>query len=351
MRLGVFLLCFIPVLVLGGERVFPLDPVKLAEGREVAGNSRFLVEHEGMVYHFVDSKSRETFLANPSRFEVQMGGACARMGPLRGELGNPEIYTHHGEQLFIFGSTRCREVFLSDPSRAFDPDSPRPQASREAMLEGKRWIAAAVDAMGGAKALDGVGNQVLRSTTADGRERMLVSLFPDRVRLEEEKGGHSWGLVVGPEGASRLADGHIVPAHDSHVRAFWRWLGHQPLHILKSRHQPDFVAYSDGTIEQVGGVSVVWVQTWSAGVANTLGIDVETGRLAVLRYRGRGTQAQFGQLEKHFHEFREIDGLMLPFQTKVYYQGEPLPSHDETLTYAGLNERIDPKKFRVSEAN
>lgn len=90
------------------------DPVLLAtQGVEKIGSAKFAVTRGGFTYQFVDAKNKATFEKSPAEYEIQMGGACARMGP--GTHGNPSNYAVHAKKIYIFGTDDCREVFLKDP--------------------------------------------------------------------------------------------------------------------------------------------------------------------------------------------------------------------------------------------
>ena len=62
-------------LALGG-----IDPVRLLEGRRVAGSGSFQLERGGFRYLFVSAASRAAFQADPSRFSITNANACPITG-------------------------------------------------------------------------------------------------------------------------------------------------------------------------------------------------------------------------------------------------------------------------------
>ena len=94
-------------LVLGG-----LDPVLLVEGEERKGDEGLKTSHQGFLYRFANSRNKETFESNPSKFAVQIRGAC----PVRPDLkGKPEIFLVHQGRIYLFFSEHCRGDFQEDP--------------------------------------------------------------------------------------------------------------------------------------------------------------------------------------------------------------------------------------------
>ena len=100
--------------VLGG-----LDPVVLAGGEEAAGKADLWADHAGYRYRFVSTATRQRFLADPDRYGIQLGGACAFMagdGAPPGS-GDPDRFLVHDGRIYIFATEGCRTGFRADPQR------------------------------------------------------------------------------------------------------------------------------------------------------------------------------------------------------------------------------------------
>src|SRR5262245_27119561 len=67
------------------------DPVSLTQGKEVAGKDDLSVARGRYRYYFASAASKAAFEKDPARYEIQLAGACARMGPLSG-LGSPDRF-------------------------------------------------------------------------------------------------------------------------------------------------------------------------------------------------------------------------------------------------------------------
>lgn len=83
---------------------FPLDPVRLVrDGVEEDGELELATVHALWEYRFVSETTRAEFLAHPAKYEIQLGGACGRMGALAG-TGNPHLHAVHEGRLYLFAS-------------------------------------------------------------------------------------------------------------------------------------------------------------------------------------------------------------------------------------------------------
>ncbi|HXU08371.1 MAG TPA: hypothetical protein VN743_05190, partial [Blastocatellia bacterium] len=66
-----------------------LDPVMLVQGKEVQGDLKISVTRGQFQYLFANAETKTTFEKDPARYEIQLEGACARMGaPV---TGNPDL--------------------------------------------------------------------------------------------------------------------------------------------------------------------------------------------------------------------------------------------------------------------
>jgi hypothetical protein len=60
------------------------------------------------------------------------------------------------------------------------------------------------------------------------------------------------------------------------------------------------------------------------GEAMTLGIDPPTGRVMRLAYQGQNVAGVQGETVQRYSDFREVDGLLLPFASVSTSNGEPM---------------------------
>ncbi len=84
-------------------------------GKEVPGKSAFSVTRGNFVYLFSTAETKATFEEDPARYEIQLGGMCAKMGKTAG--GNPADFIVHEGKIYIFGSDDCHKKFQANPAK------------------------------------------------------------------------------------------------------------------------------------------------------------------------------------------------------------------------------------------
>src|ERR1044071_3286530 len=151
------------------EAIIPLeglDPVMLVQGKEVQGLEKLFVIRGQFQYLFATPENKALFEKDPTRYEIQLGGVCARMGPSAG--GNPDLFTVYKERIYIFGSPDCRKRFEAAPQSYLEPEegsSPKVTATPEGIKKGQLLIEKAVQSIGGQSRLDSLISYQEKFTT------------------------------------------------------------------------------------------------------------------------------------------------------------------------------------------
>ncbi|NJN41005.1 MAG: YHS domain protein [Flammeovirgaceae bacterium] len=80
------------------------DPVSYFESKPTEGKKEFFHIHEGVHYYFASIANRNTFKANPEKYEPAYGGWCAfAMGDSGEKVKvDPETYKISNGKLFLF---------------------------------------------------------------------------------------------------------------------------------------------------------------------------------------------------------------------------------------------------------
>lgn len=338
----------------GDGRVVPLeglDPVLLTEGKEVQGDEQFAVARGRFRYLFAGAETKAAFEREPARYEIQLGGTCARMGPT--VQGNPDLFHVHQGRIYIFGSPACAKLFKESPEKYLEAEtSDATPASERFLRRGRALVEKAVEAAGGAPKVDGLVSYQEKGTvgahTQQGVSEIKTALFvvyPDRVR--QERTFPSFGTVatvLTPAAnffATARSNGDII---DEQREALQKQLSLSTLAILRASRESGFTAASAGA-SKVGDVSVESVDVSFGGVRARLGIDAATGRVVTLTYRGRGDGGAFGEIVQTFSDFRNVGGLTLPFKTVGTFDGEPAPAQTSTVESIVVNAEIAPALF------
>src|SRR4026208_1405871 len=165
------------------ETVIPLeglDPVMLSQGKEVQGDVKFKVTRGQFQYLFATAENKATFEKDASRYEIQLGGHCARMGAPT--TGNPDLYFVHNGRIYIFGSEECQTLFKATPEKYLEVPAPViAPATAEMIKRGQELIAKAVETLGGTK-LDQLVSFQRKELRGNQIKSNLLIAFPDAVR-------------------------------------------------------------------------------------------------------------------------------------------------------------------------
>lgn len=328
-----------------------LDAVELAQGREIQGTENLSVVRGKFRYLFANNENKARFETNPERYAIQMGGACGRMGPLSG-LGDPDRFFVHDGRIYIFASENCRDGFKSAPENHIDqadapPDVP---TSNEDKKLAPQLINRALEGFGGAAKVDAVTSlqTTIKKTykhnngTADYVTATKVA-FPDKYRSESSWLDWQGADVVNAMQGFRSENKESWAMEDSEREYMIRQFNRHPPVILKARNEQGFRAVAAGR-GKIGETEVEWLKVGIQGATSTLGLDPQTGRILSVAYRGR-VGGPIGDLVKTFSNFRQVDGLMLPFTTEVSFNGEPKSSLTSTYDSIIVNGKIDAADF------
>lgn len=337
------------------ETVIPLeglDPVLLTQGKEVQGDVKLAVTRGRFRYLFAGAETKALFEKEPGRYEIQLGGTCARMGP--NTQGNPDLFWVYKERIYIFGSPACVTMFKAAPESYLEPDPApllKPVASAESLRKGRALVEKAVEAAGGASKLDALVSYQEKGATGRRTQQgvaemktALFRVFPDKIRQERAFPFGTIATVVTPAGGFYTMPRETDDLLDEQRAAVRKEFDRNVLSILRARRGDGFAAAATGT-GTAGGTAVEQVAVSLDGVNIVLGIDPSTGRVLSLSYRGRGPGGAFGEVVQTFSDFRTVEGLTLPFKTNGAFNGEAEPSLSSSIESIVINGSVPPSLF------
>ncbi len=312
------------------------DPILLAGGKETPGRADLAVLHGGYRYLFATEAHRATFATDPEQYGIQLGGACARMGPLSGQ-GDPDRWLVHDGRIYVFASDACREGFQKRAALFLDADDAAPTPDAAAAAAGRRLLARAVAAIGGEDRLRALRSyqhrRAVQRETAREEYRLAVR-FPATARVDQDyfQDEKVWRFhrVAGPDGGFFVGGEPVRTMHASALREARRDLLREPLFALRAAQDGKTVVAAAGPAE-VAGVAVEQLELWQEGCATTFGVDAQ-GRIRTANYRGRGPQLWFGAVVKVYDDFRDVGGLVLPHAVTGTFDGKPAAAFAETRT-------------------
>jgi YHS domain-containing protein len=333
-----------------------LDPVLLLQGKEVQGDLNISVTRRGYKYLFANAENKARFEQSPERYEIQFGGICARDGS-GGPVREAEIYFVHQDRLYVFHSFECQKEFAAAPENYFESaaSAPKINASPEALKKGAALIEKAVAAMGGAAAIDSLTSYQEVGTTAEmmgGPDGIKVRevknsttlVFPGQIRKEQTTNAPRPTLVIGTKDAFGVFQNRAMSMPPAEREKLERQVKLKLLSILRARNGAGFKA-SLAEPQKLGGTTLEQVTVEFDGLPLTLGIEPTLGRIQRLAYRGRGPNYNFGEIAQVFSDFRQIEGVLLPFKISGTFNGQPEPTQSSVIESIKLNAQIDPALF------
>lgn len=318
-----------------------LDPVLLAQGKEVQGDMKFQVTRGKFRYIFASAETKAEFEKDPSRYEIQLDGHCARMGAPTN--GNPDLYAVHKERIYVFGSEECQTAFKAAPEKYIEVPAPaRAPATAEMIKRGQELLSKAVETAGGAKLDQLAGFQKTEQRGNDAKTNLLIA-FPDSVRLETVRPTFTLVSVVSPSESFFKFNNNARAMPEAEQKALYKDLNHELIVLLRARTKPDFKAWA---ASKVGDTTVERVEVELPGFTAVLGIDPATGRVLSQTYRGRGPGGVIGEIAINYSDYRSVEGLLLPFKISATFDGQAYPALSATVEAATINGQIDASSFK-----
>jgi YHS domain-containing protein len=319
-----------------------LDPVLLTQGKEVQGDLKYRVTRGQYQYLFANEENKATFEKDPSKYEIQLNGHCARMGAPTS--GNPDLYYVHKGRIYVFGSEECQTLFKAAPEKYLEtPATPKAPPSAEMIKRGQELVAKAVEALGSGSKLDQL--KTLQRTEVRGNQvKYNLSLaFPDALRQEIVRPNFTLTYVITPSDSFVIVNNGARPMQEANRIAIYKELKHDPILLLRDRARSDFKAWLSSNN---GDDKLEHLEIEAPEFTTTLGIEPGTGRVVNQSYTGRGPGGVVGQILIHYADFRMVQGLSLPFKMTATFDGQPFPALSTTIEALTINGQIDPSAFK-----
>jgi YHS domain-containing protein len=336
------------------EALDGVDPVLLVQGKEVSGKSDLKVVRGRFEYLFSSPVTKATFERNPSQYEIQLNGLCARMGKATG--GRPSDYLVYDGKIYIFGSDECHRKFEAEPKK-YLPVAAAPFApSAKAVKDGRALVERAVTVIGGGPKLDAIETYIETASQTQRRSTGDVPLtvktmwrFPGDVRAERTMTlpdrTMSSATLMTPSGMWFLSQGRAFQAMEAGRPSMELDYGRQIVPLLRGRRDRGFQAASLGR-ETLNGVTVDRVRVLNRGVDVILALEPSSGRVKAISFSDRNSEGEVGQFTIAFSDYRDVDGLSFPFVELASFNGVADPSLSRRIDAVAINAPLDPALFQ-----
>ena len=333
-----------------------IDAVALLnQGKEVSGKPEFRVTRGKFDYLFATAENKATFEKNPDKYEIQLSGACARMGG--GVTGNPADFAVVDGKIYIFGSDDCHKKFVAAPAKFLPKPAPAmPTAARDVQA-GRALLDKAVASLGGAARVDAVVSYIETASQTQTRPQGQVTLtlktirrFPGDIRVERTMvmgdrtqttatlitAAGGW-FINGPRAFAQNPEGRVTNEQE-YSRAL--------LPLLRARHAAGFKAAAVAPAA-VDGVAEDRVRVQDALVDVTIGLDKQTGQVHSLSFVGRNLDAEIGDYTIVLSDYRDVHGVRVPFSERALFNGQPDEFRTRQIQAFEINPAIDPALFKA----
>jgi YHS domain-containing protein len=340
------------------EALDGVDPVLLVQGKEVSGKPELNVVRGRFEYFFSSPATKAAFERNPSQYEIQLNGLCARMGKATG--GRPSDYLVYEGKIYIFGSDDCHRKFEAEPKKYLPVAAAPFAASAEAIKEGRALVERVVTVVGGGPKLDAITTYIETASQMQRRSTGDVPLtvktmwrFPGDVRAERtmtvQDRTMSSATLMTPSGMWFLAQGRAFPVIEAGRPSMELDYGRQIVPLLRGRRDRGFQAASLGR-DTVNGVTVDRVRILNGAVDVILALEPSSGSVQAISFNDRNGEGEIGQFTIVFSDYRVVEGLSLPFAERASFNGVADPSLSRRIDAITINTPLDAALFQPGPA-
>ena len=312
---------------------FKVDVVSLlTDGKTEQGKPELAAERQGYRYLFTTQIHLNEFKNNPTKFEVQLGGACGKMAELAGR-GSTDRYWIHKNKLYIFASDGCRTGFQSNPEGHIEVDEPRLKATPFEARKGRELLDKAAKWTG----LDKIRKSGSVTYLQESELKQGNTTYAVKGTTQVASNGDYYDVTTynGAGYANQISKGKAVEidskgAVDEHVptwkRALERQRARSLAYLLLNRSSKNLTAKFDGV---ANGIASVVVNL--DGATSTLWIDEATGKVISQTVKGRNRPGIIGDVQLEFTSYAKSNGITLPVAWTGTYNGQDSPLHERKV--------------------
>ena len=336
-----------------------VDPVALLiQGKEVSGKPEFKVTRGKFDYLFATAENKATFEKNPEKYEIQLSGACARMGG--GVTGNPADYAVVDGKIYIFGSDDCHKKFVAAPAKFLPKPAPAMPAAARDVQAGRALLEKAVAALGGAAKLDAVASYIESASQTQARPQGQATLtlktmrrFPGDIRVERTMTmgdrTQTTATLITPEGGWFINGPRAFAQNPEGRTTNEQEYNRALLPLMRARTGAGFKAAAVPSAV-VDGVAEDRVRVKDGVVDVIIGLDKRTGQVHSLSFVGRNMEAEIGDYTIVLSDYHDVNGLHLPFSERALFNGQPDEFRTRQIKTIEINPAIDAALFKAPPA-
>lgn len=293
-----------------------LDPVLLVEGKQVIGQPHLTAAYLRHEYRFSTEENLARFKADPVRFAVQNGGACAKMGELTGR-GSPSRWVVTRGKIFLFASDGCKSSFLQNEERYFEAVEVAPPATPEDRKRAQKVFDTMIQAHGGSSALRSAKHFQWQYDTPykqDGKDLVWHTVYalmgPNKYAYWEVGERDKAFFSVDGSAAFEGKRGEVYGVHPGEQRQLKALFARSPAGILMGASSP--VATLEG-----GARGLVMARD---DVVFRVYLDPKTFRIDRVAFKDRFF-GPVNDIEIEYSDYANVAGIALPKRERTRKKG------------------------------
>jgi predicted Zn-dependent peptidase len=257
--------------------------------------------------------------------------------------------------LASFGDVRELDITITEPEASGKAIAAAPGMSMEQAAEkGSMILNKMLMTAGGAEKIDAVKsinvNAGVTVVTPGGEFQLganQITVLPDRMRMELNTPMGRQVQVVTPADAFSESPQGAQPMSDSQKSDSLKSLRRELITVLQARKDSGQKVIFTGTGE-VEGVACEMIAVMLEDDNIRFAVDAATGRVMQASYQGKSMQGIPGEIVATYSDFRNVDGVELPFVRKQTHNGDPMMTLE--IKEMVINGQIDEAGFKMPAA-
>ena len=256
-------------------------------------------------------------------------------------VGNLEDFD---EPLSVLGPVNEIDITIPTPEEAV------PEATPESLEKGRALLAAVVKASGGLEAFRAVNNTTVKTTVTifmpQGNTMEAsttdITVYPDKTRSDVTLPFGQMTQVLTPSEAWASGPQGIQDLEESRKRETKASLFRDMFRLFQMSGTGALIAQALGESEVEGKMTEGFLVKDAEGNSVKMYLDSHTHLVVKREYEGT-TMMGAANIEEFLSDYRDVDGIKMPFHAKVMANGEPYVEAQVEEIY--VNTEIDPKLF------
>ncbi len=223
-----------------------------------------------------------------------------------------------------------------------------PEATPESLAKGREFFAKAVAAAGDPEKIKAIRNVrmegELTQSTPMGEMTMaaeIVSVYPDKVLFALDTPGGKMNMVInGAKAVIQMPQGSM-PLPEAQRKSIMENFGRDLYYVWQNAERYQFQALG---VQEFAGREAFGLLVTAPGVSYHLFLDPQTMLPSGMSYQTL-TQEGPGTVEERVSDYREVDGIRMPFKSESYAKDKRVSA--QTVKMIQVNAEVSDDLFKI----